>query len=123
MGLFFKKDTRAEETPPVFCVNGYSTDSARKYVTSPEEQKFFDGFREALVAANKSPYFKTTRMGDGAISVQTYSVYLGKIKLQGKTTWMQYMTSTYNSKVAENESVERYIELTKYWVRTIGRTG
>ena len=31
---------------------------------------------------------------------------------------MQYMTSLYNAEVAENCSLEEYIQLLKYWVRT-----
>lgn len=35
---------------------------------------------------------------------------------------MQYMTSLYNAEVAENLPLEEYIQLLKYWVRTV-KTG
>ena len=56
-------------------------------------------------------------MADKALSVRSRHGYLGKIKLQGRKTWMQYMTSLYNVEVAENRPLEEYIQLLKYWVR------
>lgn len=69
-----------------------------------------------------STYMSLTRMANGAISVSTSSAYIGKIRLQGRKTWMQYMTSLYNAEVAENLPLEEYIQLLKYWVRTV-KTG
>lgn len=84
-----------------------------------DEKRFLDALEAALVAARKSPAvnINITRMADKALSVRSRHGYLGKIKLQGRKTWMQYMTSLYNAEVAENRPLEEYIQLLKYWVR------
>ena len=79
-----------------------------------DEKRFLDALEAALVAVRKSPAVNITRM---ALSVRSRHGYLGKIKLQGRKTWMQYMTSLYNVEVAENRPLEEYIQLLKYWVR------
>ena len=76
-----------------------------------DEKRFFDALEAALVAARKSPAVNITRMADKALSVRSRHGYLGKIKLQGRKTWMQYMTSLYNAEVAENRPLEEYIQL------------
>lgn len=82
-----------------------------------DEKRFLDALEVALVTARKSPAVNITRMADKALSVRSRHGYLGKIKLQGRKTWMQYMTSLYNAEVAENRPLEEYIQLLKYWVR------
>lgn len=96
----------------------YSTDTARKYTVTPEEIVFFEALDTALHAAGKSTYYKATRMANGALSVQNRHAYIGKIKLCGKKTWMQYMAGTYTTKTAEGLPLEEYIDLLKYWVKT-----
>ena len=95
----------------------YSTETARKYDVTPDEERFFSAFSAALRQAKKSEFYNLTRMSDGAISVRSQHGYLGKIRLQGRKTWMQYMTSLYDAEVAENQPLEDYIKLLKYWVR------
>lgn len=82
-----------------------------------DEKRFLDALEAALVAVRKSPAVNITRMADKALSVRSRHGYLGKIKLQGRKTWMQYMTSLYNTEVAENRPLEEYIQLLKYWAR------
>lgn len=82
-----------------------------------DEKRFLEALEAALTAAKKSPVVDVTRMANKAISVRSRHGYLGKIKLQGRKTWMQYMTSLYNAEVAENLPLEEYIKLLKYWVR------
>lgn len=100
----------------------YSTASSEKYSITPDEERFFWAFEDALMENDLDTYISLTRMANGAISVSTSSAHIGKIKLQGRKTWMQYMTSLYNAEVAENLPLEKYIQLLKYWVRT-AKTG
>lgn len=82
-----------------------------------DEKRFFDALEAALTAARKSPAVQVTRMANKALSVRSRHGYMGKIKLQGRKTWMQYMTGLYDTEVAENRPIEEYIKLLKYWVR------
>lgn len=82
-----------------------------------DEKRFLEALEAALTAAKKSPVVDVTRMANKALSVRSRHGYLGKIKLQGRKTWMQYMTSLYNAEVAENRPLEEYIKLLKYWVQ------
>ncbi len=101
----------------------YSTASSEKYSITPDEERFFWAFEDALMENDLDTYISLTRMANGAISVSTSSAYIGKIKLQGRKTWMQYMTDLYNAEVEENLLLEGYIQLLKYWVRTVKKGG
>ena len=90
---------------------------AKEYTSTPDEMAFFAALDAALKAAKKSPSYEVTRMANGALSVRSRRAYLGKVKLQGRKTWMQYMTGTYTSQTAEDEPLEEYIRLLKYWVK------
>lgn len=96
----------------------YSSDTARKYAVIPEEMAFFEALDVALHAAQKSTFYEVTRMANGALSVSSSKAYMGKIKLQGRKTWMQYMTSLYNSHTLEDASLEDYIQMLKYWAKS-----
>lgn len=85
---------------------------------TPEEAAFFSALDAALKAARKDTLYKITRMANGAISVQNRQAYIGKIKLKGRKTWMQYTVGLYNTKTVEDEPLEEYIRLLKYWVKT-----
>lgn len=85
---------------------------------TPEEAAFFSALDAALKAAHKNTFYKATRMANGAISVQNQHAYIGKIKLRGRKTWMQYMTGLYNAETAEDEPLEEYIRLLRFWVKT-----
>lgn len=95
----------------------FSSDAARKYKVMPEEERFFSALEAALSAGHKNGAYKITRMADGAISVQSRHAYLGKIKLQGRKTWMQYMTGLYNAEQVEDAPLDEYVRLLKYWVK------
>lgn len=82
-----------------------------------DEKRFLDALEAALIAAKKSPAVEISRIANKALSVRSRRAYLGKIKLQGRKTWMQYMTGLYTTEVAENLPLEEYIKLLKYWVR------
>ena len=70
---------------------------AKEYTNTPDEVAFLAALDAALKAAKKSPSYEVTRMANGALSVRSRRAYLGKVKLQGRKTWMQYMTGTYTS--------------------------
>ena len=89
----------------------------KEYHTTPDEEAFFAALDTALTAARKSSSYTITRMANGALSVSSRRAYLGKVKLQGRKTWMQYMTGPLTSKPAEDEPLEEYIRLLKYWVK------
>lgn len=82
-----------------------------------DEKRFLDALEAALIAAKKSPAVEISRIANKALSVRSRRAYLGKIKLQDRKTWMQYMTGLYTTEVAENLPLEEYIKLLKYWVR------
>ena len=90
---------------------------AKEYTNTPDEVAFLAALDAALKAAKKSPSYEVTRMANGALSVRSRRAYLGKVKLQGRKTWMQYMTGPLTSKTAEDEPLEEYIRLLKYWVK------
>lgn len=96
----------------------YSTNTARKYSVTPEETTFFEALDAALRAAGKSTYYKAVRMADGVLSVSSSRAYLGKIKLQGRKTRMQYEKRGGNFTALEDGTLEQYIGLLSYWVRT-----
>lgn len=113
-----KKAATIISTDDSFQPDRYSTASAQKYAVTPDEQYFFSELKSALTAAHKSSYISTTRLADGSISVNSRRAYLGKINLQDKKTWMQYMINTYDSDVCESKAVEEYIRLLRYWVKS-----
>lgn len=84
-----------------------------------EELLFFAAFERALAESKKKPvYYQCIRMANKALSVKTRSAQIGKIKLQGKKTWMQYMTGLYDAETAEDQPLDEYIRLLRYWVKT-----
>jgi hypothetical protein len=127
--MFFRRKAAAAPAPaPQEVVSSlkdcidYNTVTSKKWEVTPEENAFFAALERELRAAHKSTYYHATRMANGAISVTSdRRVYLGKIKLQGKKTWMQYMTSLYDADSVEDEPLEAYMELVRYWVKAAGR--
>ena len=96
----------------------YSTQSSRKWTLTPEEEAFLNAVEEAVRQKRKKAVLLVTRMANGVLSVSTANAYLGKIKLQGKSTWMQYMVGLYNSKDVENATLDEYMQYIRYWVRS-----
>lgn len=82
-----------------------------------EEAIFFAAFERALAEAHKPLSYRCTRMSTKALSVNSSKAYLGKIKLQGRKTWMQYIKRGGNADLLENGTLEQYIDLLHYWVR------
>lgn len=115
--MLWKKST---PTAPVIRrkVWDIKSSTTRKYQLSESEDRFLSALESALIAVKKSPTFSITRMSNGALSVSNSKAFLGKIKLQGRKTWMQYMISTYHSESAEDRPLDEYIVLLKYWVKS-----
>ena len=83
-----------------------------------DELKFFKALDAALFVAGKPKDYKATRMSNGAISVSSGRAYLGKIKLKGRSTWMQYIKRSGNAESVSGLTLEQYIALLSYWART-----
>lgn len=116
MGLFLWKKAQKPPVPAVLEHIIYNTETAHKYTTTESERVFFTALDAALRSARKSPFYSVTRMANGALSVSCCRAYLGKIKLQGHTTWMQYITSR-DVEVEENKQLDEYVALLKHWVK------
>lgn len=83
-----------------------------------DELRFFAALDAALFAAGKPRDYKATRMSNGAISVSSGRAYLGKIKLKGRKTWMQYIKRSGNAESVSGLTLEEYIALIPRWVKT-----
>lgn len=83
-----------------------------------DELKFFAALDAALLSAGKSKDYKATRMSNGALSVSSGRAYLGKIKLKGRKTWMQYIKRSGNAESVGGLTLEEYIALIPRWVKT-----
>lgn len=82
------------------------------------ELRFLAALEDALRQAHKSTHYTVTRMSNKALTVRSASyVYLGKIKLQGRKTWMQYPKRGGNFDVLEGGTLEDYVALIPRWVK------
>ncbi len=116
--MFFKcKAPEIQQASALAMSLQFGTDTARKYSITTDEERFFSALEKQLKAAKKSPFYSVTRMANGALSVSSGRAYLGKIKLQGRKTWMQYMANIYDAEIEENRSLEDYIAFLKFWVK------
>lgn len=89
----------------------------KKYQLTLEEKRFLFRLTSGLREARKDTKLQVRRMADGTLSVSSHRAYLGKIKLQGKKTWMQYPVNLYDVREAEDKTLEEYSQLLKYWVK------
>lgn len=71
----------------------------------------------ALRQGHKSTALTISRMANGALSVSSPRAYLGKVKLQGRKTWMQYIVRN-DAKSIEGAPLEEYIHHLNFWVRS-----
>lgn len=74
-------------------------------------------WRRALRQGHKSVALTISRMANGALSVSSPRAYLGKVKLQGRKTWMQYIVRN-DAKSIEGAPLEEYIHHLNFWVRS-----
>ena len=68
----------------------YTTESSRRWSVTPDEEAFLAALEAALRQGHKSVALTISRMANGALSVSSQRAYLGKVKLQGRKTWMGY---------------------------------
>lgn len=95
----------------------YTTESSRRWSVTPDEEAFLTALEAALHQGHKSAALTISRMANGALSVNSPRAYMGKIKLQGRKTWMQYMVRN-DAKSIEDAPLEEYIHHLNFWVRS-----
>lgn len=95
----------------------YTTESSRRWSITPDEEAFLAALEVALRRGRKSTDLTISRMANGVLSVNSSRAYLGKIKLQGRRTWMQYMTRN-DAESIEDAPLEEYIQHLSFWVRS-----
>lgn len=95
----------------------YTTESSRRWSITPDEEAFLTALEAALRQGHKSAALTISRMANGALSVNSPRAYMGKIKLQGRKTWMQYMVRN-DAKSIEDAPLEEYIHHLIFWVRS-----
>ena len=93
----------------------YTTESSRRWSITPDEEAFLAALEVALRRGRKSTDLTISRMANGVLSVNSSRAYLGKIKLQGRRTWMQYMTRN-DAESIEDAPLEDYIHHLSFWV-------
>ena len=95
----------------------YTTESSRRWSVTPDEEAFLAALEAALRQGHKSVALTVSRLANGALSVNSPRAYMGKIKLQGRKTWMQYMVRN-DAKSIEDAPLEEYIRSINFWVRS-----
>lgn len=70
---------------------------------------------------NLKYYFVLERKSDKAIAVFYKRIYVGRIKLQGRKTWMQILPNLYDVRKLENEELDTYIENIDLWIDYINK--
>lgn len=95
----------------------YTTESSRRWSVTPDEEDFLAALEAALRQGHKSVALTISRMANGALSVSSPRAYLGKVKLQGRKTWMRYIVRN-DAKSIEGAPLEEYIHHLNFWVRS-----
>ena len=95
----------------------YTTESSRRWSVTPDEEACLAALEAALRQGHKSAALTISRMANGALSVNSPRAYMGKIKLQGHKTWMQYIVRN-DAKSIEGAPLEEYIHHLNFWVRS-----
>lgn len=90
-----------------------------KYCSISSEEEIF--IKELLLKLHqnnlKSVYLQ--RMSTKAISIEYNGYPIGKVKLQGKRTWMQILTNLYENHCLENASLKEYTDSIDLWITYI----
>ena len=95
----------------------YTTESSRRWSVTPDEEDFLAALEAALRQGHKSIALTISRMANGALSVSSPRAYLGKVKLQGRKTWMQYIVRN-DAESIEGAPLEEYFHHLNFWVRS-----
>lgn len=83
---------------------------------SSDEEMFLKYLLYKLHQSNQKPYIQLKRMSTKAIDVSYNGYPIGKIKLQGKKTWMQILTGLYDQERLDNSSLEEYVDAIELWI-------
>lgn len=83
---------------------------------SESEEDFIKHLLFKLHQNNLVKLVRLKRMSNKAIDFSYNSYPIGKIKLQGRKTWMQILTSLYEQERLEDVSSSEYIEAIDSWI-------
>ncbi|WP_418302349.1 hypothetical protein [Lysinibacillus fusiformis] len=90
-----------------------------KYCDISNDEEVFINYLLFKLQQSNLKSVNLTRMSTKAISVSYNGYPIGKIKLQGKKTWMQILTSLYDHSTLENVLLEEYIDSVDLWIAYI----
>lgn len=88
---------------------------------SDDEEIFIKNLIYKFKLNKKKYYLNLERQSNKAISVYYRGYPIGKIKLQGRKTWMQIFLNLYDVKILENEELDTYIENIDLWIEYINK--
>ncbi len=94
-----------------------TSSTGKDYSISEKEEQFFSVLYNAL-SPSTNEKIHLNRMANGTLAVYFGSFPVGKIKLRGKTYWMQIQKGLYTVKVIEG-NIDDFIEHIPDWERYI----
>ena len=98
----------------------YSTIPPSKlYEVTADETMFLD------TLMNKSEHltgrYSFERLANGTLNVMYNRYFVGKVKLQGRRTFIMYMKNIYDSVTIEDATLNDYINSIDLWIKYINR--
>ena len=115
MSLFRKKPKVKVDPDYEFMISRIRTSmSDMTFDISPEEEKFF---RVLVKSTNKPWKIRLVRLKNGTFNVSTSEEYLGKICLQDKIKFIQYIDSKDNPISVEGDSADDLIPYISKWFK------
>lgn len=90
-----------------------------KYCGISKDEEIFIKYLLLKLNQNNLKSVSLKRMSTKALDVSYNGYPIGKIKLQGKKTWMQILTSLYDQKKIDNTLLEEYINSIDLWITYI----
>lgn len=97
----------------------YSVSSPRIiYEVNADEEKFFMALVTRMKDKNRDPIkIRLTRLADGTFNVNLPDRYLGKVRLQGKNNFIQFMKNTFTPETVYAETVDDLIPYISKWIK------
>lgn len=92
--------------------------SYQKYPVTEDEKLFLSVLSRKFVEANELKFIKVHRMSTKAIDFNYNGFPIGKVKLQGRKTWMQIIEDLYEVKTLEG-STDAYLDGIDLWIEYI----
>lgn len=87
--------------------------------TETEDAFFLEVIKMAMAEKLNPHYFDFEPLSNKGFSVYYRGYYIGKIKLRGRSTYMQLLKGLYTNKTIENLSLEEYITNIPIWIKHI----